>query len=228
MVKWLSHPDALRPHPCKCGHPQSVVIHCDTESMGWMLCCWKCEEYRSNPDRHMANCMVGEVREMGVRKPEPDGRRQRSDPKIIVWVRDGQSVHASVVISMADGIRQLSDARKLDEEKPGPWGLHMRDGVPWAPWCPTGMWRAERFGQPLPYRTTILKSTSKPRTCLVCDAPMEAGETAWRPYNPGPGTVANAGWDSMATRDAIVCARCVAKLRVGPAANDGHRRRSGQ
>lgn len=218
----MSREEQLNPEPCPdCGAPQHVALYGKREhdeiKHYWGLECWACGEMIDvMRDPATGPALVYVVAERRILGPREVARRARGREasESIVWVQPGESLCATTLDRCLQTLRSLDMDRATRMRKPGAkWELELVDGVPWAPWCPVGWGSLHRHGDRLPYRETTLRKAKGERRCIVCKTPLEAGQRAWRPHNPGS-SITRAGWSSDASRDALVCPACVAKLRV--------------
>lgn len=226
--QWLRATWALVPPRCDhCGRSKSVsaAAHDGQDQCDWGSWCPTCEDPRA-PAEHLrvlpsVRWIIGEVRPIAV---EAGGWSSgHPDLDLMVWARPGVTIKSAVLGDVNSALCMLARARETYVRKPGEWQLELReDGTLWAPWCPVsrgGAW--PRSGEPLPYRESTLAESTRTRVCASCSSRLSAGDTVWRPHNPG-GTVASAGWTRDAHQEACVCEICARKVIMkGVPANDG-------
>lgn len=102
-----------------------------------------------------------------------------------VWVRPGVTMTSALMAKTMRALESIESHRDVLERNPGKWALELRDGVPWAPWCPVGWISSGRGGDPLPYRPTKLRKTRGARECYGCKTVLSEGSKAWRPDPEG-------------------------------------------
>lgn len=220
LDQWLETRWALAPSPCrKCKGPSSVMWWAKVPSAdgpgnaGFWTWCPTCTPIDKVPYKYRdAAAFVGEIRQpLTEVLTGPDYVRGKRPP-LAIWTWPGVPVDADELAAVVRSLGDLAHAREVYVRKPGEWTLAMRDdGSLWAPWCPINEHWRPRHGEPLPYRESRIGASRTPRICVTCLTPLVAGETVWRPYNPGS-TVAMAGWPSDAHQRACVCHECARKV----------------